>query len=89
VVRFEPFNNIVESESKRAAAVYDAQLQEMAGPTPDGEVKIDPADLTVPDDLDSGCRFSSIRRPFRRVSEKSARSVTKRTQFSWMKGSWR
>ena len=81
----EPFNNIVEAESKAAFQRYtDAQLHDLAvAPTPIEKMKIDPADLTIPDDPEQRMRFftsltPSMQDEFRKQREELS---AKRTQF--------
>jgi carboxypeptidase Q len=81
----EPFNNIVESESKPDFQRYtDAQLQELATAPPLVEkMKIDPADLTVPEDLEQRLRFfASIPPSVQDLLRKKREELSiKRTQF--------
>ena len=81
----EPFNNIVEAESKPAFQRYtDVQLNELAvAPTPMEKMKIDPSDLTIPDDPEQRMRFftsltPSMQDEFRKQREELS---FKRTQF--------
>ena len=81
----EPMNNIVESESKPAFQRYtDAQLQDLAAaPALMEKMKIDPSELTVPDDPEQRMRFFSSLPPsvmddFRKKREELS---AKRTQF--------
>ena len=81
----EPMNNIVESESKPAFTRYtDAQLQDLAtAPALVEKMKIDPADLNVPEDPEQRFRFFSSLPPalmdeFRKKREDLS---ARRTQF--------
>jgi carboxypeptidase Q len=61
----EPFNNIVEAESKADLHRYtDAELKELAtAPPPVEKMKIDPADIDIPEDLDARIRFFAAAPP--------------------------
>ena len=81
----QPFNNIVESESKAAFHRYtETELQELASaPVPVEKMKIDAANLEIPEDAEQRMRFFTSLTPslmdeFRQKREELSR---KRTQF--------
>jgi len=81
----EPINNIVESESKPAFSRYtDAELQELAvAPAPVEKMKIDIANLDVPDDAEQRMRFFTSMSPtlIDEFFEKRQALSNKRSQF--------
>ncbi len=81
----EPFNNIVESESKAALRRYtDAELQDLAvAPIPVEKMKIDAANLDVPEDAEQRMRFFTSMSPamIEEFFEKREELSNKRAQF--------
>ena len=81
----EPINNIVESESKPAFHRYtDAELQDLAvAPAPVEKMKIDVANLDIPDDAEQRMRFFTSMSPamIDAFFEKRKELSIKRAQF--------
>lgn len=81
----EPFNNILEAESKPAFRRYtEAELQEMAtAPVPVEKMKIDPANLEIPEEPEQRMRFFVSLPPYLQEEFRKKREELsiKRTQF--------
>jgi carboxypeptidase Q len=86
----EPINNIVESESKAAFRRYtDAELQDLAAaPALVEKMKIDVANLDVPDDADQRMRFFTSMSPamIDAFMDKREELSSKRAQFLLAEG---
>jgi carboxypeptidase Q len=86
----EPINNIVESESKPAFRRYtDAELQDLAvAPALVEKMKIDVANLDVPDDADQRMRFFTSMSPamIDAFIDKREELSNKRAQFLTQEG---
>jgi len=81
----ETLNNIVQAESKPDLHRYtDAELADLAAaPPPTEKLKLDAADLDIPDDLDARIRFFSSAPPSVMDEYRNKRNALalKRTQF--------
>jgi carboxypeptidase Q len=81
----ETLNNIVQAESRPDLHRYtDAELSDLAtAPPPIEKMKLDPADLDIPEDLDARIRFFSSAPPSVMDEYRTKRNALalKRTQF--------
>ena len=86
----ETLNNIVQAESKPDLHRYtDAELADLAtSPQPTEKIKLDPADMDIPDDLEARLRFFASAPPSVMDDYRNKRNALalKRTKFFFEEG---